>query len=69
MSVNEPCKCIFCDIVAGRAPARTVHEDDKSLCILDILPYTRALPGHTQRHVDVVARMKTTRPRASFPWQ
>jgi histidine triad (HIT) family protein len=52
MSVNEPCKCIFCDIVAGRAPARTVHEDDKSLCILDIHPYTR---GHClvipKRHV------------------
>jgi histidine triad (HIT) family protein len=45
-------KCIFCDIVAGRAPAHIVDEDDLSLCLLDIHPYTK---GHclviSKRHV------------------
>jgi histidine triad (HIT) family protein len=45
-------KCVFCDIVAGRAPAHIVHEDDLSMCLLDIHPYTK---GHclviSKRHV------------------
>jgi histidine triad (HIT) family protein len=45
-------KCAFCEIVAGRAPAHIVHEDDLSLCLLDIHPYTK---GHclviSKRHV------------------
>jgi histidine triad (HIT) family protein len=45
-------KCVFCDIVDGRAPAHIVHEDDLSLCLLDIHPYTK---GHclviSKRHV------------------
>lgn len=36
--------CIFCEIVAGNAPAIRVHEDDDYLAILDIRPFTR---GHT----------------------
>ncbi|MCX6488632.1 MAG: HIT family protein [Mycobacterium sp.] len=36
--------CVFCEIVAGRAPAIRVHEDDDYLAILDIRPFTR---GHT----------------------
>jgi histidine triad (HIT) family protein len=36
--------CIFCEIVAGRAPARVVEEDDRCLAFLDIFPLT---PGHT----------------------
>ena len=36
--------CIFCSIVAGEAPAITIHEDDDYLAILDIRPFTR---GHT----------------------
>jgi len=36
--------CVFCEIVAGRAPAIQVHEDDDFLAILDIRPFTR---GHT----------------------
>jgi len=36
--------CVFCEIVAGRAPAIRVHEDDSFLGILDIRPFTR---GHT----------------------
>jgi diadenosine tetraphosphate (Ap4A) HIT family hydrolase len=36
--------CVFCEIVAGRAPAIRVHEDDDFLGFLDIRPFTR---GHT----------------------
>lgn len=52
--MTEPTKksCIFCDIVAGRAPAHIIEEDALTLCILDIHPYTR---GHClvipRRHV------------------
>jgi histidine triad (HIT) family protein len=35
--------CIFCAIVAGRAPARVLAEDDTSIAFLDIFPITR---GH-----------------------
>lgn len=45
-------KCVFCEIVAGRAPAHIVHEDALSLCLLDIHPFTQ---GHclviSKRHV------------------
>lgn len=44
--------CVFCEIVAGRAPAHVVAEDERSLCLLDIQPLTR---GHClvipKRHV------------------
>ncbi len=44
--------CVFCEIVAGRAPAYKIEEDELSLCILDIHPYTK---GHSlvisKRHV------------------
>ena len=36
--------CIFCEIVAGRAPSRVVDEDERTLAFLDIFPLT---PGHT----------------------
>jgi histidine triad (HIT) family protein len=36
--------CVFCEIVAGTAPAIRIHEDDHYLAILDIRPFTR---GHT----------------------
>ncbi|WAC54998.1 HIT family protein [Gordonia sp. SL306] len=36
--------CVFCDIVGGRAPARTVYRDDDVVGFLDIRPVTR---GHT----------------------
>lgn len=35
--------CIFCEIVAGRAPARIVYEDERSLALLDINPLAK---GH-----------------------
>ena len=51
--VQEPEKnCVFCDIVAGKAPAHIIDQDDLSMCILDIHPYTK---GHclviSKRHV------------------
>jgi len=36
--------CVFCQIVAGTAPAVRVYEDDEYLGFLDIRPFTR---GHT----------------------
>ncbi|MBV8348254.1 MAG: HIT family protein [Mycolicibacterium sp.] len=36
--------CVFCDIVAGKAPAIRIYEDDGYLAILDVRPFTR---GHT----------------------
>lgn len=36
--------CVFCEIVAGNAPAIRIHEDDHYLAFLDIRPFTR---GHT----------------------
>ena len=44
--------CVFCEIVAGKAPAHVVAEDELSLCLLDINPFTE---GHclvvSKRHV------------------
>ena len=44
--------CVFCEILAGRAPAHVVDEDELSLCLLDIQPFTE---GHclviSKRHV------------------
>lgn len=36
--------CIFCEIVAGRAPSHRVFEDDQTLAFMDIFPVA---PGHT----------------------
>ena len=36
--------CIFCSIVSGAIPARTVHETDAVLAFLDVNPLA---PGHT----------------------
>ena len=36
--------CVFCEIVAGTAPAIRVYEDEEYLGFLDIRPFTR---GHT----------------------
>ena len=36
--------CVFCEIVAGSAPAIRIHEDGDYLAFLDIRPFTR---GHT----------------------
>ncbi|MBV0902261.1 HIT family protein [Haloarcula salina] len=39
-----PEDCIFCQIVAGDIPSRTVYEDDSVLAFLDANPLA---PGHT----------------------
>jgi len=45
-------QCAFCDIVAGRSPAHVIIENDCSMAILDIYPFTK---GHClaipKRHV------------------
>lgn len=41
---GEAMGCVFCEIVAGTAPAVRVYEDDDYLGLLDIRPFTR---GHT----------------------
>lgn len=50
--MQEPRNCVFCDIVAGKAPAYKVAEDNLSMCLLDINPLAE---GHClvipKRHV------------------
>jgi histidine triad (HIT) family protein len=45
--------CIFCEIIAGRAPAYRIYEDSKTVAFLDLFPITQ---GHVlvvpKRHVD-----------------
>jgi len=36
--------CIFCKILDGEIPNRTVYEDDRTLAFLDVNPLSR---GHT----------------------
>jgi histidine triad (HIT) family protein len=52
MVVEHKDQCIFCEIIADKAEVYKVYEDDLSLCILDIHPYTK---GHClvipKRHV------------------
>lgn len=47
--------CIFCRIVAGELPSRTVYADDTAVAFLDLSPWHR---GHTlvvpRTHVDDV---------------
>ncbi len=49
---QEKKDCVFCRIVAGQAPAHVVAEDEFSVCLLDINPFTE---GHclvvSKRHV------------------
>jgi histidine triad (HIT) family protein len=52
MAQEREGECIFCEIVAEKASAYIIDEDDLSMCILDIHPYTE---GHclviSKRHV------------------
>jgi histidine triad (HIT) family protein len=45
--------CLFCEIVAGKVPARTVYQDDDVLAFLDVKPQA---PTHVlvipKRHID-----------------
>lgn len=46
-------ECPFCQIIAGKAPARKVYEDEHTLAFLDLNPISR---GHTlvipKKHVE-----------------
>ena len=42
--LDEAPDCIFCAIIAGRAPAHRVYEDDRILIFMDLFP---AHAGHT----------------------
>jgi histidine triad (HIT) family protein len=44
--------CLFCSIVAGDLPSVRVHEDDRTVAIMDIFPATRG-------HVLVIPRAHT----------
>ncbi len=50
--VRSKKNCIFCDIVVGVEPSYKIYEDDLTLCILDIHPFSQ---GHClvipKRHV------------------
>jgi histidine triad (HIT) family protein len=52
MARNTTKGCVFCEIVAGRAPAHRVGQNERALAILDIHPYAA---GHglvlSKRHV------------------
>src|SRR5579859_512897 len=51
--------CIFCEIVAGRAPAHKIYEDRDTVAFLDLFPITR---GHAlvipKRHVDRLTELR-----------
>jgi histidine triad (HIT) family protein len=51
MTKSDP-TCIFCQIIAGELPSRTIYEDDRALAFLDIAAWHR---GHalvvTKRHI------------------
>jgi histidine triad (HIT) family protein len=59
ISVGRTPPCLFCEIVAGRAPAHKVYEDKDTLAFLDLFPITR---GHTlvipKRHVDRLTELR-----------
>lgn len=42
--IDKAPDCIFCAIIAGRAPAHRVYEDDRILIFMDLFP---AHAGHT----------------------
>jgi histidine triad (HIT) family protein len=52
MSEDLEISCIFCDIIKGNAPSYKIYEDELSVAILDINPFSR---GHCliipKRHV------------------
>lgn len=44
VALEDPSRCIFCNIVRREAPASVVDEDEETLAFLDIRPLTA---GHT----------------------
>ena len=65
--MSDKATCAFCDIVAGKAGAYKVFEDETSVCILDIHPYTK---GHClvipKRHVSWWHEMTAEEMRSVF---
>ena len=59
--MSEPTPCVFCQIVAGRVPARTVYEDDDHLAFF---PLEHINPGHIllipRRHTDYLFDLSST---------
>jgi histidine triad (HIT) family protein len=59
--------CLFCEIVAGRAPAHLVLDDEAAVGFLDIRPL---FPGHVlvvpPDHVDVLADLPADQVGAYF---
>lgn len=39
--MTQQTECVFCKIVAGEAPAHKIYEDELTMCLLDIRPYTK----------------------------
>ncbi|MCI4318729.1 MAG: HIT family protein [Thermoplasmata archaeon] len=60
---HGPEECIFCPIIARRAPAYLFYEDPTAVAFLDIFPFTR---GHAlvvpRRHVDRLTDLKDDEP-------
>jgi histidine triad (HIT) family protein len=60
----EPTRCIFCEIVAGRAPAAIVWESAEFVAFLDHQPIQ---PGHLllvpREHVDYLFELEAPRYR------
>jgi diadenosine tetraphosphate (Ap4A) HIT family hydrolase len=50
MSAAEKTECIFCSIVAGKAPAHTIWEDEKHLAFLSIFPNTEGFSVVIPKH-------------------
>lgn len=55
--------CIFCLIVAGKADAHKVYEDETTLVFMDIFPVS---DGHTLLIPKTTARICSMRTRPSF---
>jgi len=63
----EGAGCVFCEIVAGRAPAYRVFENEAALAILDIQPFAE---GHclvlSKRHVPYWHELSAEESRGLF---
>jgi histidine triad (HIT) family protein len=66
VSPGEPSApgCVFCEIIAGHAPAHKIFEDEKSVAFLDLFPLTK---GHVlvvpKTHVDRLVDL----PESEYP--
>jgi histidine triad (HIT) family protein len=58
MNDQKMSDCIFCEIVAGKAPASIVYQDDVVIVVMDIRPVN---PGHLmvipKQHVAYMSEM------------